>query len=98
MTKTNYRLHWDTDLGWLLDVDVTLTRQQLARVCNWAIKHQIQRWNSLPLGPKKDELALAIQQLKQYKIQQIIIETKGGENLLFKSTQGTGKIFSVGGI
>lgn len=92
------RLHWDAVLGWIVDTEISLDSMQLKRVCDWALPRQISRYNSLPLGSKKDELAAAIKKLRAYQISQRLVYNQAGEAALFKSNQGTGKIISVGGM
>ena len=94
----NYRLHWDAELGWILDVDVLLSARQIDGVCHWAIPHQIKRWIALPLGAKKDELHRAIKLLEQRRVLQRLVHDANGEASIFKATQGTGKIISIGGL
>lgn len=94
----NYRLHWDAILGWIVDTDVTLSDFQLSGICDWAIPKQVGRWNSLPIGAKKDELGMAIKLLQNKKIRQRLVANRDGTAAPFKATVGTGKIISVGGI
>ncbi len=92
------RLVWNADLGWIVEVETLLSADQLRRVCDFAIPHQIARHRSLPLGAKKDELTGAIQLLRAYRITQRLVSSKDGTGVLFRSDKGTGKIISIGGI
>lgn len=82
------RLHWDSTNGWVLDVPTAITNEQLHRVARWAAPRQIERWRSLPPGDRKDELARAIELLKQGKIAQRLIDDDGdGIMIPFASTE-----------
>jgi hypothetical protein len=82
----NIRLHWDAETGWILDVPFLLPKQALKNAVDHAIPKQIDRWRSLPMGPKKDELSMAIKKLQQYQIQQNLVGPRGdgkGDLVLF---------------
>ncbi|GEM_PF-6396286 len=82
------RLHWDAERGWVLDVPTVIAQAQLRRVAQWALPRQIERWRSLPPGDRKDELGRAIEQLKQMRITQRLIDhDHDGVMVPFASTQ-----------
>lgn len=72
--KGGLRLHWDATWGWILDVPVTLSHEQIVRVVTWALPHQIDRWRSLPHGEKREELGKALDRLKRGEIHQRLID------------------------
>lgn len=69
-----HRLHWDAEVGWIIDVHTTIAHHQIDRIAKWAIPHQVQRYTALPNGGKKDELGRAIDLLKKSKITQRLID------------------------
>lgn len=68
------RLHWDATQGWILDVPVALTEEQLHRVAKWAFEIQVQRWRSLMPGERKEEAARSLKALEQGKISQRLVD------------------------
>lgn len=82
----NLRLHWDAQQGWILDVPWLLPAAAVRNAAGLAVKKQIDRWRSLPLGEKKDELKEAIEKLQRGEVQQRVVGPKGdgkGDLLLF---------------
>ncbi len=78
MTLTkNIRLHWDTEVGWILDVPFLIPKQAVIETVNYALPKQIDRWRSLPMGSKKDELKIAIEKLQKYEVQQNLVGARG---------------------
>lgn len=99
----NLRLHWDAQAGWYLDVPAALSRPALQRVIDWALPRQIDRWRSLPVGDRRDQLATAIQQLQDGLVEQRLVGSRGdgqGDLVMFQATrpQEDRKIISVGAI
>lgn len=77
LSPRNVRLHWDAVIGWIVDVPVTLSPQQLARIAQWALPKQRDRYCSLPPGVRRDELARAITLLERGEIRQRLIDHDG---------------------
>lgn len=92
------RLHWNAELGWLLDVPTTISAQQLWRVAKWALPRQVERYHALPPGDRKDELRRALDLLKAGKIRQQLVDHDGDGVLVpFTSTEKvTTKEYSYG--
>lgn len=88
MTK-NLRLHWDSEIGWILDVPILLPDHVVSSSIKWAIPLQVDRYRSLPIGDKKDELKKAIKLLIQGKVQQRIVGYHG---------DGKGDLVIYGGV
>lgn len=89
------RLHWDAELGWLLDVPVALRADQLGRIAAWALPRQVDRYRALPPGDRKDELGRAIALLRQGTIRQRLLE-RDGYAVAFASTERAGsRLISV---
>ncbi|HEV8642073.1 MAG TPA: hypothetical protein VGV13_13315 [Methylomirabilota bacterium] len=88
MSARGFRLHWDAEHGWLLDVPVTLGREQLRRIAAWALPKQIDRYRSLPPGDRKDDLGRAIERLGRSEIRQRLVDHDGdGVAIPFASTE-----------
>lgn len=66
----DYRLYWDKEIGWILEVPTTLSQAQLDGAASWALKRQIDRYRSLPPGERKEQCKQAIEDLQAGKIQQ----------------------------
>ena len=86
------RLHWDAEHGWLVDVPTALTDRQLQGIIDWSVPKQIDRWRSLPVGEKKDQLKSAIEELQAGKLRQRVLDQHGVFNL-FNSTERTSTRF-----
>lgn len=72
------RLHWDAEVGWVLDVPKMLDAGTLHRLSTgWAFKMQHARWLSLPPGERKDELGRALVLLRDGKVQQRVVGSHG---------------------
>lgn len=90
------RLHWDAVNGWMVDVPTPLTERQLQGIIDWSVPKQIDRWRSLPVGDKKDQLELAIKDLMAGKLNQRVLDEHGVFNI-FKSTERTStRVISYG--
>lgn len=86
----NLRLHWDAEMGWIIDVPFTLTLQAVQRICEYAIPKQQNRMLSLSPGDKKEELRVAIELLKRFHVTQRLIDHDGdGVVVPFASTDRT---------
>lgn len=84
----NMRLHWDAESGWLLDVPLYLPNHVLAQVIKWAYPRQLNRLRSLPPGDKRDELERVLPLLKDGKLKQRVVGTRGdskGDLVIFSS-------------
>lgn len=97
----NLRLHWDAQEGWLLDVPTALSKPALQRVVEWSIPKQVARFQSLPPGDKKDDLKRAIESLREGKVRQRLVGTRGdgkGDLVMFQANrpQEDRKVISLG--
>ncbi len=68
------RLHWDAVEGWRLDAQTAMSPQEVARMVAWALPKQIDRWKTLPAGPRRDELAAAIVKLRSGDVRVMIVD------------------------
>ena len=68
------RLHWDVALGWVIDTPVALSPSQLARVADWALPRQVDRYRALPPGDRKEQLGRAIDALKRGEVRCRVID------------------------
>jgi len=83
----DFRVHWDAEHGWLIDVRVTgisLTAMQIDHIRQWAHARQTDRWRSLPPGDRKDECRRTIDDLEHGRIRQVITNPEG---VIFASTE-----------
>lgn len=71
------RLHWDAEAGWLLDVPWAMPQAMVRGAVDWALPKQIQRYNGLPAGDKRDELKTAIEALRRYEVRQNVVGARG---------------------
>ncbi|HEV8642173.1 MAG TPA: hypothetical protein VGV13_13820 [Methylomirabilota bacterium] len=86
--RAGYRLHWDAEHGWILDVPVTLQQDQLRRIARWALPRQIDRYRALPPGGRRVELNRAIGALTRGEIRQRLVDHDGdGVSIPFASTE-----------
>lgn len=84
----NLRLYWDVETGWILDVPVALSKDQLDRVARWALPRQIDRYRGLPPGDRKEQLGFAIEALRRREVRQRLFDHDGdGVVIPFASTQ-----------
>lgn len=95
------RLHWDEELGWLLDVPMVLSDSALRYVVEThCVPKQVDRYNSLPAGTdKKEQLRAAIVKLKRLEVRQKVVGPRGdskGDLCLFSSKTERQKHFSFG--
>ena len=83
-TPRPYRLHWDREIGWILDVDMLLSDHAIQKVLDWALPKQIERFHGLAPGDRKDDLKAAIKVLEQARtrpdlIKQNLINPRRGD-------------------
>jgi hypothetical protein len=92
----NYNVRWKGEY-WVVDVALLMPDITLKSLVNYVLKIQEDRYLSMPMGDKKEELGIAIQALKNGKIQQRIVDSNGdtkGDLKLFEATPENRKIFS----
>jgi hypothetical protein len=93
------RLWWDAAYGWVVDVPNTALQQhQIKAIVDWALPRQIDRLKGMPMGPKRDQFVLALEDLKQYKVNQHVQDhDNDGVISPFASTERTGtKVITYG--
>lgn len=85
---------------WLVHSVTPLTRSQLRRIAAWLLKVQAQRRLGLKPGPVRDELDLTVRALREGRIECGLVpnyaDGSGAGRIAFQSTEGTGKIITLG--
>jgi len=72
------RLHWDDERGWLLDVPFLLPRSHIVSLIQRKfLPLQIDRFRSLPHSDAREHLKNAIESLKRYEVEQLLVGPHG---------------------
>jgi hypothetical protein len=92
------RLHWDAEIGWVVDVPFCLPEATISRVVAISLPKQLDRLRSLPPGDRKAELARAIKLLQAGKVEQRLVDANGdGVYEMYKTFERTSrKVISYG--
>lgn len=98
------RLHYDAEIGVIIDTPVSLTNGQIQRIALWAVKMQKGRLLELIDGPRKDELLRIIGILERASsgetqlIHQRLKSNVGADLIPFQASrpQEDRKIISIG--
>lgn len=85
---------WDGE-QWVVGSTFALTRRQLLRIAKWLLEVQRQRRLGMPPSDRRDDLDRAIRALVDGKIVCGLAD-RGAGVVPFQSTQGTGKIITMG--
>lgn len=92
----NVEARYDGNLDmWYFDVPFAVSSKMMRGVRDFVLRVNVDRARSLPPGDRKDFVTRGIEALKKNRIKQRI--AKKGEHVLFQATEGTGKIYSIGG-
>jgi hypothetical protein len=95
----NTPAYWDGK-KWVVQSFAPLTEGQLQRIGKWLLKVQHQRRLGLSPGPTRDDLDASVTALRLGRIMCGLSpdykDTSGQQFAAFKSTEGTGKIISLG--
>jgi len=84
-------MRW-TGQRWHCKAEIALRSWELARICDYMIGVQAQRRLGLPPGELRDDLDRSVLALRARRVDSVVT----GEDV-FKSTEATGKIISLGG-
>lgn len=82
------RLHYDAEHGVMIDVPFALPEWALKTAIEKAIPKQIDRYRTLPAGPKRDELKSVIEKMQAGQVHQNVVGSRGdgkGDIVLFNS-------------
>lgn len=73
------RVHWDEELGWVIDVPFALSKQQLQSAIDFSKRYQLDRIRCMPHGDRRERSQIALDKLTTTSIRQQIIPAHAWE-------------------